>query len=76
MSNIELDDLLTPLFAIVLGSLVLWLLHKAKNTKFAENILTPLVIDIVTAGVLLYVLCIWVIGSLSVLVHTHLILPF
>lgn len=63
--------LAAPVIAIVLGILCLVILHTVKSKPILREYLTRNVVDWVTIGIILYIVCFWVIGSITVLITSH-----
>lgn len=64
------NPFLTALVAIVAAALVIYILRLLSAQPHLKKILNQTVLDFVTAGVLIYTLCLWVVGSTAVFVTT------
>lgn len=59
--------LLSPLVTLLTACLIIWLLHRLSSSRYFKPVLTKNVVEYVTAGILIYTLCVWVIGGIAVL---------
>lgn len=58
--------LITPLVAVLLAIISIWVIHALAKQKTLKPYLNETVVNFVTAGILIYTLCVWVIGSIAV----------
>jgi len=67
-SDMNDTPIMAPIVALLISGFVIWALHKLKRHPVAQKYLNQNIIDWVTTGIVIYVLCVWVIGSLTTLI--------